>query len=242
MLPTVARVGRLCCGVILCLVLAGCDRLDMYDQPRYEPLEASPFFADGLSARPPVEGTIARGLLREDEAFHTGKEKGALVHKFPEAAYHAIYERRMPQFETAYEETPPVELRRALLERGRERFEIYCIVCHGQTGAGDGMIVQRGLRKPPSYQIDRLRRAPAGHFFDVMTRGYGAMASYASRVDAEDRWAIVAYIRALQLSQHAELQDVPDDERAALGSADAPDNQRPGEERRGDKPAGGRVP
>ncbi len=110
----------------------------------------------------------------------------------------------------------PIPITRAVLERGQERFNIYCSVCHGRTGEGNGMIVQRGFPPPPSYHIDRLRKAPVGHLFDVMTRGYGVMYSYASRVEPSDRWAIAAYIRALQLSRHATLDDVPADERAKL--------------------------
>jgi len=202
--------------LVFLALLAGCDRLDMYDQPRYEPLEESDFFGDGLSARPLVEGTIPRGGLRDDEPFYTGKDQGKLVRQIPEAAFRAIHVRAPHRFASPYDETDRAALRRALLERGRERFDIYCAVCHGRTGDGNGMIVRRGFRKPPSYHIDRLRNASAGHFYDVMTNGFGAMASYASRIDVADRWAIVAYIRALQLSQNAPLDDVPEDQRDLL--------------------------
>jgi mono/diheme cytochrome c family protein len=202
--------------VLLVLLFSGCDRLDMYDQPRYEPLEASDFFADGLSARPPVEGTIARGALKEDEPFYTGKAGGELVSQIPAAAYRATYEREAREFDQSYDEKKSADLRQALLTRGRERFDIYCSVCHGRAGDGDGMIVRRGFRRPPSYHTDRLRQAPAGHFYDVVTNGFGAMPSYASRIDVADRWAIVAYIRALQLSQHAGWDDVPVDQREDL--------------------------
>ena len=168
----------------------------MYDQPRYEPLEASDFFADGLSARPALEGTIPRGALREDEPFYTGKDGGQLVSQIPAAAYRATYNRNPLQSGHPYDETEPAELRKSLLRRGRERFDIYCSVCHGRTGDGDGMIVRRGFRRPPSYHTDRLRQAPAGHFYDVIANGFGAMPSYANRIDVSDRWAIVAYIRA----------------------------------------------
>lgn len=175
------------------LAASGCDMLDMYDQPRYEPLEASDFFADGGSARPLVEGTIPRGWLREDEALYTGKVNGQFVSKLP----------------------LPVD--RALFDRGRDRFDIYCSVCHSRTGDGNGMIVRRGFRRPPPIvTAERLLAAPAGHFFDVMTNGIGAMPSYASRISPEDRWAIVAYIRALQLSQNARLDDAPPQNRAEL--------------------------
>ncbi|HEV7223035.1 MAG TPA: cytochrome c [Pirellulales bacterium] len=176
-----------------CLTSTGCDMLDMYDEPRYEPLEASEFFADGGSSRQLVEGTIPRGWLREDEALYTGKLNGEFVSKLP------------------------LPVNRKLFERGRERFNIYCSVCHGRTGDGDGMIVRRGFRRPPSLvRTERLLNAPAGHFFDVMTRGFRAMPSYANRVEPEDRWAIVAYLRALQLGQNARIDDVPEEARAEL--------------------------
>lgn len=176
---------------LVALLLAGCHR-DMRDQPRYEPLEASDFFADGQSARLPVAGTVARGQLHEDEAFHTGKSQGKLVSDLP------------------------VKVDRELLLRGQDRFNIFCSPCHARTGMGNGMIVERGFRKPPSYHIDRLRNAPAGHFFDVITHGFGAMPSYRVQLAPRDRWAIVAYIRVLQLSQNAQLDDVPASERSKL--------------------------
>jgi mono/diheme cytochrome c family protein len=137
-------------------------------------------------------GTIARGHLDEDEAFYTGKIGANLVNDFP------------------------VPITIAVLERGRERYDIYCSVCHGRTGEGNGMIVHRGFPAPPSYHIDRLRQAPPGYFFDVITRGYGVMYSYAARVEPADRWAIAAYIRALQLSRNARMEDVPSNEQASL--------------------------
>ena len=197
-------------------LIAGCDRLDMYDQPRYEPLEASKFFADGLSARPHIEGTIARGALHDDESLATGKHGNQFVSQIPPAVYGAIYDRNLQKFSAPFDETEPSALRQALLERGRERFNIYCSVCHGRTGDGDGMIVQRGFRRPPTYHSDRLRQSADGYVFDVITTGFGAMVSYANRIEVEDRWAIVAYIRALQLSQHALLEDLSPDERAKL--------------------------
>lgn len=164
----------------------------MADQPRYKPLAKSTFFGDDRSVRPLVPGTVARGQLDADEAFHTGK-----VGDQPVA-------------------TLPLPLMRELLERGRERFDIFCAPCHGRVGNGDGMVVRRGFRPPPPYHIDRLRQAPVGHFFDVITHGFGAMPDYAAQVPPRDRWAIVAYIRALQLSQHASLADVPPQERQRL--------------------------
>jgi mono/diheme cytochrome c family protein len=161
----------------------------MHDQPKYIPLRESTFFGDSRSARPIVEGTVARGQLREDALLYTGKVNGADAAVFP----FAVDER--------------------VMARGQERFNIYCSPCHGRTGQGDGMVVRRGYRRPPSLHIDRLRDAAPGHFFDVMTNGFGAMPDYAAQVAVEDRWAIAAYVRALQLSAHATLADVPADRR-----------------------------
>jgi cytochrome c553 len=176
---------------VLLVLTPGCRR-DMFNQPRYNPLSSSDFFPDGAGSRPLVPGTVARGHLEEDEAFYTGKVGTNLV------------------------ETFPFPITRAVLDRGRERFDIYCSVCHGRTGDGNGMIVQRGFPMPPSYHIDRLRQAPAGHFVDVINQGYGVMYSYAARVEPADRWAIAAYIRALQLSHNAPLANAPSGERAKL--------------------------
>jgi cytochrome c553 len=154
-------------------------RQDMHDQPRYKPLAATPFFDDGHSARPAIEDTVARGQLHLDEARYTGKENGKDIDYFP------------------------IQITRADVARGQERFNIFCSPCHGRLGDGHGMIVSRGLRQPPSYHDARLKDAPTGHFFDVMSNGYGAMYSYASRIPVDDRWRITAYIRALQLSQNA---------------------------------------
>ena len=147
-----------------------------------------------MASRPLVPNTVARGHLNADEAFYTGKIGTNLV------------------------ETFPFPITRQVLERGRERFDIYCSPCHGRTGEGNGMIVQRGFPAPPSYHIDRLRKAPVGHFFDVITQGYGVMYSYAQRVEPDDRWAIAAYVRALQLSRNATLANVPPQDRAKLGA------------------------
>ena len=167
----------------------------MHDQPKYRPLAASKLFEDGRSARPLVEGTVARGQLREDELFYAGRSGKDLAKIFP------------------------FPVTREVLERGRERYNIFCTPCHSLLGDGNGMVVQRGFRRPPSFHIDRLREAPPGHFFDVMTNGFGAMPSYASRIPVKDRWAITAYIRALQLSQNATLADVPPERRAGLAGA-----------------------
>jgi mono/diheme cytochrome c family protein len=164
----------------------------MQDQPKYTPLRASTFFADGLSARYPVPGTVARGQLKEDSLLHTGKVGGEDATMLPFAVDEKI------------------------MARGQERYDIFCTPCHASTGAGDGMVVLRGYRRPPSLYIDRLRRAPVGHFFDVITNGFGAMPEYAAQIGPEDRWAIVAYIRALQLSARASLSDVPASQRGTL--------------------------
>jgi mono/diheme cytochrome c family protein len=166
------------------LAAAGC-RQDMHNQPKYRPLRATTFFADGASARPLVEGTVARGTLQEDAAFFTGKVGTALVRELPFA------------------------VDEALLSRGQERFNIYCTPCHDFTGSGHGMVVQRGYRQPPSFHDARLRNVEAGYFFDIMTNGFGAMPDYRMQLTARDRWAVVAYIRALQLSQHAATTDIP---------------------------------
>jgi hypothetical protein len=166
------------------LLAAGC-RQDMHDTPRYEPYEKSDFFGDGRSVRPQVAGTVARGQLREDDALFTGRTGAALVARIP------------------------VKVDRPLLLRGRERYEVYCAPCHGLAGRGDGMVVRRGFRQPTSFHHDRLRAQPDGYFFDVMTNGFGAMPDYAAQVGVRDRWAIVAYLRALQLSQHADFGALP---------------------------------
>jgi len=177
--------------VLLFAVLAGCQQ-KMADQPRYEPLAKSDFFGDERSARPLVEGTVARGQLRSDEELYTGRTNGTLT------------------------ETLPFPVTKNVLLRGQERYDIFCSPCHDRVGTGQGMVVRRGLRSPPSFHIDRLRTAPAGHFFDVITHGFGIMPDYAAQVAPKDRWVIVAYIRALQLSQNAKLTDVLEAERRSL--------------------------
>jgi mono/diheme cytochrome c family protein len=164
----------------------------MRDQPRYETFEARPLAAANSAALSPPAGTVARGKLDDQSPELTGKTGRDFVLQIP------------------------LPLDDGLLRRGQERFDIYCSPCHGRTGDGRGMIVVRGFRQPPSYHQDRLRQAPAGHFFDVMTHGFGAMPRYGPQIPPRDRWAIVAYIRALQLSQNATLQDVPASERAQL--------------------------
>jgi len=159
---------------------ASACRQDMQDQPRYKPLASTSFFDDGRSARPPIEDTVARGQLHLDQARYTGMENGKPIEFFP------------------------IQITHADLVRGEERFNIFCSPCHGRLGDGHGMIPTRGFKQlPPSYHDARLRNAADGHFFDVITNGYGAMYSYASRIPVDDRWRIIAYIRALQLSQNA---------------------------------------
>jgi mono/diheme cytochrome c family protein len=184
--------ARLVLVVAAASLLGLACRQDMHDQPRYEPFEKSDFFADGRASRPFVAGTVARGTLHENEALFTGKVGKDFVSELP------------------------MEVTADLLLRGRTQFEAFCSPCHGRTGQGDGMIVQRGFKRPPSYHTDRLRGVPVGYFFDVMTKGFGAMSDYASQVSVEDRWAIAAYVRTLQLSQHAPVSDVPAERRADL--------------------------
>jgi mono/diheme cytochrome c family protein len=182
-------------GVLAVTVaIAGC-RQDMHDAPRYDPLEASSVLAGGASAQPLVDGTVARGQLNADTLLHTGMLNGEPSAVFPFAI-------------TAED-----------LDRGEERYTIYCAPCHDGSGTGNGMVVQRGHKQAASYHIDRLRQMPVGYFFDVMTNGFGAMADYKAQVTVEDRWRIAAYIRALQLAYNATTDDVPADARQALDSA-----------------------
>ncbi|HEU4342658.1 MAG TPA: cytochrome c [Candidatus Binatia bacterium] len=164
----------------------------MADQPRYDPLEASTFFKDGQSARPLPPGTVARGELRLDAHLYHGIADGVPAKSFP------------------FPVTLPV------LQRGQERFDIYCAPCHSRTGDGDGMIVRRGFTRPPSFHSERLRELPPGHVFRVISDGLGAMPNYRHQITSHDRWAIAAYIRALQLSHNSSVADVPADKRAEL--------------------------
>jgi hypothetical protein len=175
----------------LLLLFVAC-RQEMHDQPRYEALEASSFFKDGRSARPQVPGTVARGQLRTDTHLYIGKSGENPV------------------------ETFPFEMTREDLARGGERYNIFCSPCHDRIGNGEGIIVRRGFRRPSSFHIERLREAPVGYFYDVITNGFGTMYSYADRIPPQDRWRIVAYIRALQFSQHAILAELPPEEQRQL--------------------------
>jgi mono/diheme cytochrome c family protein len=182
--------------VLLALGAAAC-RQDMHDAPRYKPLAASDFFADGRASRNLPAGTVARGWLRADEALYTGRANGELLAEFP-----------FPITNTE-------------MQRGRDRFNIYCTPCHGVLGDGQGMVVQRGLRRAASYHQDRLRDEKVGYFYDVVTNGFGAMQGYAEQIPVRDRWLIVAYVRALQLSQHATMADVPADRQNDLDNPPA---------------------
>lgn len=178
MFPGNSKRGLVIASLFVALSSVACDQ-QMANQPSYEPLEASKFFADGQSSRPLVEGTIPRGGLREDLHLYTGKMNGTLVNSLP------------------------MQLDDKVMKRGQERFNIYCSMCHGKSGYGDGMVVRRGYKRPTSFHTDRLRTERLGHFFDVITNGYGSMPAYGSMIPAEDRWAIVAYVRALQMSQNS---------------------------------------
>ncbi|MGC8741691.1 MAG: c-type cytochrome [Candidatus Sumerlaeaceae bacterium] len=176
--------------LVMLVTLTACDQRMRY-QPKIKPLQESEVFADGRGVKPLPEGTVARGFLRDDVMLFTGMDGTTLT------------------------QVLPVKLDRALLERGKDRFNIYCAPCHGRLGNGDGMIVRRGMVRPPSFHEDRLVSAPIGHFFDVMTNGFGRMFSY-NHIPVADRWAIAAYIRVLQRSQRASLAEVPDSEREKL--------------------------
>jgi mono/diheme cytochrome c family protein len=192
----IACAGRLILvgGLLLAgSLVAGC-RQDMHDTPRYEALEESDFFADKRAMRPIPEGTVARGNLREDDVFYTGKKDGEIIQELP----------------------TQVTLDKALLDRGQQRFNIYCAPCHSATGDGNGTVVQRGYKRPTSYHDPRLRGMGIGYFYDVITNGFGQMPDYAAQVSPADRWAIAAYIRVLQRSQAGTVEDVPADQRGAL--------------------------
>jgi len=182
-------------AIFACGLLASCSDDEMADVPHFGPMEPSELFADGTSARTPPDGTVARGQLTTDAALHYGRD---------------------PASHTAVNKSP-LPFTAARLARGRELFNIHCAVCHGADGYGQGVVVRRGFPPPPSYHSDRLRQAPDGHIFDVITNGYGKMYPYRARVNVGDRWAIVGYIRALQRGQHASPDDINDSaERAKL--------------------------
>ena len=188
------------------IVVTGCRR-DMQDQPKMKPYRGTTFFADGLSSRQPIDGTVARGQLRSDTEYFTGKKaKAPGVAATATPATQQTAGAQAPPNAQANSfpddvDTFPFPVTEEVAIRGHQRYDIFCSVCHGLTGNGDGMIVRRGYRRAASFNDDRLRQAPVGHFFDAMTNGWGAMPSYAAQIPVQDRWAIVAYIRALQLSQ-----------------------------------------
>ncbi|MBI5474227.1 MAG: cytochrome c [Ignavibacteriae bacterium] len=178
-------------AMFICIgLITGCN--DMYDSSRIKPLEKNSFFTDGSSARIAPEGTVARGRAVNDDLLSTGRVNGRLADTFP------------------------FTITDSVMARGRDRFTTFCTPCHGRLGDGGGMIVQRGFPRPNSFHTDSLRERPAGYFFDVMTNGFGRMYSYAPSVPVEDRWAIVAYIRALQLSQRAEASTLSNEDRTKL--------------------------
>jgi mono/diheme cytochrome c family protein len=192
-----------------CLLLTASCRRDMQDQPKMKPYRETSFFKDGLSSRPPVDGTVARGLLNADSEYFTGKKAGRAGTSVgqttagPQPSGTNVVA-GTPQGAAAFPddlEVFPLPVTQDLVVRGKERYEIFCSACHGLTGNGDGMIVRRGFRRAASFNDDRLRQAPVGHFFDAISNGWGAMPSYAPQIPVKDRWAIIAYIRALQLSQ-----------------------------------------
>ena len=187
------KLSRLACLSAI-LVCVGC-RQEMRNDSRLKPLQEDLFFPDGNASRPLVPNTVARGFTNNDDFFFCGEVNGKLVRGFP------------------------ASVTREEIDRGRDRFNIYCSVCHGPVGEGEGMIVQRGFPQPPSFHDQRLRDAPEGHFFFVITHGYGAMYPYADRVPPEDRWAIIAYIRALQLSRNSTINDVAPNRRSELNRA-----------------------
>jgi mono/diheme cytochrome c family protein len=183
---------RVIFAIVLLALLSAC-RQDMHDQPRFRPLRRSDFFADGRSERPLVPGTVPRGQLREDAYYYSGMMS-----------------------KTQPGNTIPFPVTAEVLRRGQERFDIYCTPCHSRVGDGNGMVVQRGYRHPPTFHSDTLRSKPVGHFFDVITNGFGAMPDYSQQVAPADRWAIAAYIRVLQFSQHATIADVPENAKPLL--------------------------
>ena len=208
--PAIAIVGS--------ALVFGCQQ-KMAVQPSYKPDSPSSFFSNGSSSRQPVAGTVARGHLRTDSALYTGREtaeetsaSGASPARRSPSGAEAVLAAEAAKFTGVVDEFP-FPITSEVVEHGRDRYMIYCVVCHDAAGYGRGKIVERGYTRPPSYHIDRLRRAPVGYFFRVITQGYGSMPSYAAQIPPRDRWAIVAYVRALQLSQHFPLDQLPEDMR-----------------------------
>ena len=206
---------RILLFAVCCLLFTSACRRDMQDQPKMKPFRSSPFFRDGLSTRAPIDGTVARGFLKTDTEFFTGKKAGrtGTSAQAPPGPQPAAAGTAAPLTgAAAYPddvELFPIPVTKETVARGKERYEIFCSACHGLTGNGDGMIVRRGFRRAASFNDDRLRQAPVGHFFDAISNGWGAMPSYAPQIPTQDRWAIIAYIRALQLSQQGQTKEAP---------------------------------
>lgn len=212
-----ARISlRIGLALVVALSASAC-RQDMHDAPKLEPLEHSDFFKDGRASRQLMPGTIARGGLKEDTLLHTGKDGDALSETFP---------------------FPVTE---GVLARGEERFNIYCTPCHARTGDGNGIVAQRGFKHPPTFHDDRMRAMPAGYYVMVMTNGFATMPSYSLQVKPDDRWAIAAYIKALQLSRHANVADLSAEEKAKVerGEVEADPSSAPGHGGHGGHAAGG---
>jgi hypothetical protein len=210
----------------LALIGAGCQQ-QMADQPSYRPLEASSFFANGQSARDLVPGTVARGHLEIDQHFYTGRKLGANRKAETARTEHPLPVGKNVAGSTSsladsqFVDTFPFPVTLEVLEHGRDRYMIYCVVCHDPLGTGRGKIVERGYTRPPSYHIPRLRSVPVGHIFAVISEGYGSMPTYAGQISPRDRWAIVAYVRALQLSQHFPADQLTPEMKKAMATATA---------------------
>ena len=217
---TCRRFGLL--SLLLLIVVSTACRQDMQDQPKMKPFRGTTFFGDGLSSRQPIQGTVPRGFLRTDTALYTGKRTPSAGAAPSPGAQQTQQTQPTQQIAgtqaNAYPDavdTFPFPITKEIVERGRERYAIFCSVCHGLTGNGDGMIVRRGFRRAASFNDDRLRQAPVGHYFDAITNGWGAMPAYNAHIPVQDRWAIIAYIRALQLSQQNTTTPTPSPSPAA---------------------------
>jgi mono/diheme cytochrome c family protein len=209
-----ARHAAYCLLPIACCLLSGCQQ-DMARQPKYLPLERSEFFVDGRSARPLEPGVVARGYLRNDWELFAGqrppsRQRVRIARIVGSAASGGFGPLAVAVADSQYIAAVPLPVTGKMLGRGQERFRIYCALCHDEAGYGNGIIVQRGFTRPPSYHTERLRQAPAGYLYEVISHGYGSMPDYSALVPPRDRWAIVAYVRALQLSQHTAVADLPE--------------------------------